>query len=69
MRFNIAFVDAKEILENYFAAFPSVRAYMDATVAEARHRGYTETLFGRRRPIPNWPPVTDGFARPLNVRR
>ncbi len=52
VRFNIAFVDAKEILENYFAAFPSVRAYMDATVAEARHRGYTETLFGRRRPIP-----------------
>jgi DNA polymerase-1 len=33
-------------------AFPSVKAYMDRTVAEARERGYTETLFGRRRPIP-----------------
>ena len=29
-----------------------VKAYMDRTVAEARERGYTETLFGRRRPIP-----------------
>ena len=29
-----------------------VRAYMERTVADARERGYTETLFGRRRPIP-----------------
>jgi len=40
------------ILDAYFEAFPAVRAYMDRTVAEARERGYTETLFGRRRPIP-----------------
>ena len=33
-------------------AFPNVKAYMDGTVKEARERGYTETLFGRRRPIP-----------------
>ena len=33
-------------------AFPNVKAYMDRTVNEARKRGYTETLFGRRRPIP-----------------
>ncbi len=37
------------ILDAYFVAFPAVRAYMDQTVAEARERGYTETLFGRRR--------------------
>jgi DNA polymerase-1 len=43
---------AQEILDAYFVAFPNVRAYMDATVAEARERGYTETLFGRRRQIP-----------------
>src|SRR4029079_19234176 len=36
----------------YFVAFPAVREYMERTVAEARERGYTETLFGRRRPIP-----------------
>ncbi|MED5397022.1 MAG: DNA polymerase, partial [Actinomycetota bacterium] len=44
--------DAAEILDSYFAAFPAVRAYMDRTVDEARQKGYTETLFGRRRRIP-----------------
>ncbi len=44
--------EAQTILDAYFEAFPSVRAYMDRTVAEARERGYTETLFGRRRQIP-----------------
>ena len=44
--------EATEILQSYFAAFPSVRAYMDRTVEEARQKGYTETLFGRRRRIP-----------------
>ena len=51
-RLNIPTEDAAVILNAYFAAFPSVKAYMDRTVAEARERGYTETLFGRRRPIP-----------------
>lgn len=51
-RLNIGTSEASEILESYFAAFPSVRDYMDRTVAEARARGYTETLFGRRRQIP-----------------
>lgn len=51
-RLAIGVGEAAEILDAYFAAFPSVRAYMDSTVAEAHRRGYTETLFGRRRPIP-----------------
>ncbi len=51
-RLNIGRKEASEILDAYFVAFPAVRAYMDATVQEARSRGYTETLFGRRRPIP-----------------
>ena len=51
-RLAIEVSEATEILEAYFAAFPAVRAYMDRTVTEARRRGYTETLFGRRRPIP-----------------
>ncbi len=51
-RLNIDVPEAAEILDAYFVAFPSVRAYMERTVAEARQRGYTETLFGRRRPIP-----------------
>jgi DNA polymerase-1 len=51
-RLNIPTEEAALILEAYFTAFPAVREYMDRTVAEARQRGYTETLFGRRRQIP-----------------
>jgi DNA polymerase-1 len=51
-RLGIETGDAQAILDAYFQAFPAVRDYMDRTVAEARQRGYTETLFGRRRQIP-----------------
>jgi DNA polymerase-1 len=51
-RLSIPTEDAQVILDAYFEAFPAVRDYMDRTVAEARERGYTETLFGRRRLIP-----------------
>jgi len=51
-RLNIPTEEAAQILDAYFVAFPNVKAYMDRTVVEARERGYTETLFGRRRPIP-----------------
>ncbi|HLI75115.1 MAG TPA: DNA polymerase I [Acidimicrobiales bacterium] len=52
-RLSIEPPEAQEILAAYFAAFPAVRAFMDRTVVEARSRGYTETLFGRRRPLPD----------------
>ena len=51
-RLGIPTEEAALILGAYFEAFPSVRAYMEQTVVEARDRGYTETLFGRRRQIP-----------------
>jgi DNA polymerase-1 len=51
-RLSIPTSEAQTILDAYFDAFPAVRDYMDRTVAEARERGYTETLFGRRRQIP-----------------
>ena len=51
-RLSIPVEEAAEILNQYFVAFPSVRAYMDQTVADARLRGYTETEFGRRRHLP-----------------
>ena len=51
-RLGIPTEEAAEILNAYFAAFPSVKEYMERTVAEARDRGYTETLFGRRRQLP-----------------
>ncbi len=51
-RLGIPTDEASVILDAYFVAFPNVKAYMERTVVEARMRGYTETLFGRRRPIP-----------------
>ena len=51
--------EAAEILNAYFAAFPDVKKYMDDAVATARKLGYTETLFGRRRPIPEL--LSDNF--------
>ena len=51
-RLNIAVEEAVTILDAYFVAFPAVREYMERTVIEARKKGYTETLMGRRRYIP-----------------
>ena len=51
-RLSTGVEEAAEIMGRYFGAFPAVRAYMDDTVAEARHRGYTRTAFGRIRPLP-----------------
>ena len=44
--------EAKQFIEQYFTRFAGVRAWLDRTVAEARAKGYVETLFGRRRYIP-----------------
>jgi DNA polymerase-1 len=51
-RMDIPTDQAREILDAYFASFPNVRAFMEGTVREARARGYTTTLFGRRRLLP-----------------
>jgi DNA polymerase-1 len=52
-RLSIETSEAQGILDAYFDAFPAVRDYMDRTVAEARSKGYTVTLYGRRRPLPD----------------
>lgn len=50
-RLSIGVDEASQILNSYFEAFPNVKRYMDDAVKTARQLGYTETLFGRRRPI------------------
>jgi DNA polymerase-1 len=45
--------EAAAIIEGYFRSYPGVKAYMERVVAEARERGYVETLFGRRRELPD----------------
>ncbi len=44
--------EARDFIRRYFERFAGVRAWLDHTVEEARRRGYVETLFGRRRYIP-----------------
>ncbi|HEU5465561.1 MAG TPA: DNA polymerase I [Gemmatimonadales bacterium] len=44
--------EAKRFIAEYFQRFAGVRTWLDRTVAEARQRGYTETIFKRRRYIP-----------------
>ncbi len=43
---------AKQYIDNYLATYSGVSAYLDRTVEEAKKNGYTTTLFGRRRNIP-----------------
>ncbi|HTT67224.1 MAG TPA: DNA polymerase I [Gemmatimonadales bacterium] len=49
---NIEYDDARRFIDDYFTRFAGVRAWLDGTVAEARARGYVETIFGRRRYVP-----------------
>ena len=52
-RLGVPVSAAKEIMDKYFAGFPSLRAYMDATIKEIRTKGYSRTEFGRIRPFPD----------------
>lgn len=45
---GISRADAARYIEQYFAQYPGIRAYMDRTIAFARAHGYVETLYGRR---------------------
>jgi DNA polymerase-1 len=49
---GITLTEAKAFIQHYFERFSGVRAWLDRTVEEARHKGFVETLFGRRRYIP-----------------
>ena len=49
---GVTVAEAKAYMEAYFATFPGVRKYMDDVVAKAKEQGYVETLFHRRRELP-----------------
>jgi DNA polymerase-1 len=44
--------EAQRFIDRYFEEYPGVRDFLDRVVREATERGYVETLFGRRRPVP-----------------
>ena len=50
-RLSISRTEAKEIIDNYFVQFPSIKKYMDETIEFARKHEYVETIMGRRRYI------------------
>ncbi len=51
-RLGISREEAAEHIDTYFEQFPKVREFMQSVVTEARNRGYTETILGRRRYLP-----------------
>ena len=52
-RLNIKRTEAKEIIDNYFIQYPSVKKYMDSNIELAKEKGYVETIFQRKRFLPN----------------
>ena len=51
-RLRIGRKEAQKVIEDYFAGFPSILSFIEDTKASARETGYVETIFGRRRYIP-----------------
>ncbi len=52
-RLHIGRAEAKKIIDDYFANFPAISSYINDTIAAARETGYVETIFGRRRYLPD----------------
>ena len=52
-RLHISRAESKKIIEDYFANFPAISSYIEDTLAAARETGYVETIFGRRRYLPD----------------
>lgn len=52
-RMEVSRSEAKQLIDDYFATYPNVKAYMDKSIEQARQKGYTETLFGRRCQLPD----------------
>ncbi len=62
---DIPVAEAREMIDRYYEAYPGVRTFLDRVVAEACERGYAETMYGRRRYIPELKmknPVQRGFG-------
>lgn len=49
---HISMVEARDMIDRYYEAYPGVRTFLDNVVARAKQTGYAETMYGRRRHIP-----------------
>ena len=52
-RLHVPRTVAAQIIDDYFASFPTIRSFIDGTLESARRTGYVETIFGRRRYVPD----------------
>jgi DNA polymerase-1 len=52
-RMQISRTEARELIDGYFESYPMVRKFMDSSIRMARENGYVETMFGRRRLLPD----------------
>ncbi|NCC99128.1 MAG: DNA polymerase I [Bacteroidia bacterium] len=52
-RLSIPRTEAKQLIDGYFETYPRVKAYMDESIEHARELGYVETIFGRKRFLPD----------------
>jgi DNA polymerase-1 len=52
-RLHIGRAEAKKIIDDYFANFPAISSFIEDTLTSARETGYVETIFGRRRYLPD----------------
>jgi len=52
-RLGISKIEAKEFIDGYFATYPDVKKYMSSSINHAKTAGYVETLFGRKRTLPD----------------
>ena len=52
-RMNVPRAEAKELIDEYFASYPRIKEYMNESIEQARQNGYVETIFHRRRYLPD----------------
>ncbi|MCK4750718.1 MAG: DNA polymerase I [Bacteroidales bacterium] len=52
-RMHIPRTEARQLIDGYFETYPGVRAYMNESIRMAREKGYVETMYGRRRHLPD----------------
>jgi len=67
---GVSQAEAKKYIDTFFEKFAAVRALMDRNIADGKEKGYTTTILGRRRPIPELQssdPVQRGFGERMAV--
>ena len=49
---NLSKKEAQNYIDQYFVTYPGIKGFLDGAVSDAKNTGYSKTMFGRRRPIP-----------------